>query len=256
MFVFDVPIMVFHDITSGVPANDQWRLSVSIQQFERRMRYLCAHGYSCISLIELLQSSGDEQASQRKRIALTFDDGYESFYNLAYPVLKQFNFTATVFLITDRIRESDHQGNGAEAHFLSWRQVKSLYDYGISFGSHTCTHPYLSQVSSAQVSRELVSSKEIIEERLGIMTRLLAYPYGDSNIEVQRMAKIAGYEAGFGIAGGRSSRFNMWRTQCHTNDTRLDLVLQLTRWPYYLRWFREETSMGRFARRVKRAVRR
>jgi peptidoglycan/xylan/chitin deacetylase (PgdA/CDA1 family) len=128
-----------------------------------------------------------------------------------------------------------------------------LHADGIAFGSHTCTHPHLSHLSSAQVRRELFSSKKYLKDRLGNRIQLLAYPHGDSNLEVQQLAKTAGYEAAFGCRRGKSGRFNIWRTTCRTNDTLVAFRLKLTRCPYYANSFREETNIGQFVRKIKHA---
>ena len=215
------------------------------------MRYLYEHGYHCFALMELLPSSRNGQAHRSKGIALTFDDGYESFYTLAYPILRRYGFTATVFLVTDQIGEQDnHEAEEADP-FLNWEQVKCLHADGITFGSHTCSHPRLSHLSNTQVRQELISSKKYLEDRLGSRIQLVAYPLGDSNLEVQQLAKTAGYEAAFGLRKGKSGRFNIWRRTCHTNDTLATFRLKLTRWPYYANSFREQTSIGKFIRKLK-----
>jgi len=256
MLIFDTPILVYHRIASDALAKDPWRLTVSVQRFERQMRYLYEHGYHCFALMELLQSLRDEQAHRRKRVVLTFDDGYESFYTLAYPILRRYAFTATVFLVTDRIGERNNHETEAADPFLNWKQVKSLHADGIAFGSHTCTHPHLSHLSSAQVRRELFSSKKYLEDILESRIQLLAYPHGDSNLEVQQIAKAAGYGAACGSRKGKSGRFNIWRTTCRTDDTLLGFVLKLTKWPYLANSFREETRIAQFIRKVRHAFNR
>jgi peptidoglycan/xylan/chitin deacetylase (PgdA/CDA1 family) len=253
--VIHLPVIAYHQISSDSKPKDPWRLTVPIKRFERQMRYLHEHGYRSVSLAELLNLSANGLPGRKKCVVITFDDGYENFLTLAYPILQRYKFTATVFLITDRIRERDGQKRGSDDHFLSWQQIMSLQKDGISFGSHTCTHFPLTRLSKMKVWHELVSSKECLEKRLGKKAQLLAYPYGDSNLEIQDMAKKAGYEAACGINRGRCNRFNLWRTQCHTNDSLLSFMVQLTQWPYYAKWFREESSIGQFLRKFKHQIR-
>jgi peptidoglycan/xylan/chitin deacetylase (PgdA/CDA1 family) len=252
--VFDVPILVYHRIDSNAVVKDPWRYTVSIQRFQHHMRYLYDQGYHSLSLKEVLQSSRNERAHRIKGVAITFDDGYESFYTLAFPILKRFGFKATVFVVTDRIGEGNNHKTEGQTPFLNWKQVISLYIDGIEFGSHTCSHPRLSQLSSAEVRRELFSSKECLEDKLGTQIQVLAYPYGDSNLEVQQIASEAGYEAAYGIRGGKRGRLNIWRNQCRTNDTLLDFQIKLTKWPHYANLAREETSIGQFVRKVKHSI--
>jgi len=251
-----IPIITYHQIVSQKRPKDPWHLTVSVRQFERQIRYLHERGYQCVSLTEILKSSRNGQPHRRKSVILTFDDGYENFFTLAYPILSRYGFTATVFLITDCIGKRSDRKYETGAPFLSWDQVKSLHKDGISFGSHTCTHPDLPLLSETQVWHELVSSKECLENKLAARSQFLAYPHGHSNREVQHKAEAAGYEAACGISRGRSSRFNLWRTLCHTEDTLPRFVFQLTKWPYYARYFREETAVGQFIRTVKHGINR
>ncbi|MBM4401303.1 MAG: polysaccharide deacetylase family protein [Crenarchaeota archaeon] len=81
---------------------------------------------------------------------------------------------------------------------LTWEQIQTLYKQGISFGSHTCTHPRLSRLSQDQSWHELIASKECLETRLNKEIPLIGYPHGDFNSAVQRMAMAAGYKAACG----------------------------------------------------------
>jgi len=103
MGLFNFPIIAYHQITPGVPARDPWKLNLSVQKFERQMHYLYEHRYRCISLMELLQLSSNRKRQRERSVALTFDDGYENFFTLAYPVLSRYGFTATVFAIPANI---------------------------------------------------------------------------------------------------------------------------------------------------------
>jgi hypothetical protein len=86
---------------------------------------------------------------------------------------------------------------------------------------------------------------------LGHDIELLAYPHGDSNSQVQRIAVSAGYRMAFGVARGKSGRFNIWRRLCRRNDSLVTFILKLTRWYCYPGWLREETAVGQLLRRVK-----
>jgi peptidoglycan/xylan/chitin deacetylase (PgdA/CDA1 family) len=256
MNLTSIPIITYHQIVSNDRPEDPWNLTVSVRQFERQIRYIHERGYHCFSLTELLRSSGEDQPLRRKSVVLTFDDGYENFLSIAYPILRRYGFTAIVFLITDCVGKRSDRMFEKGVPFLSWDQVKSLHKDGISFGSHTCSHPDLAKLSETQVWHELVSSKECLEDRLGARVQLLAYPHGHSNREIQHKAEAAGYEAACGMSRGRRSRFNLWRTLCHTKDTLNRFAFQLTKWPYYARWLREETVVGQFIRTVKHEINR
>jgi peptidoglycan/xylan/chitin deacetylase (PgdA/CDA1 family) len=91
------------------------------------------------------------------------------------------------------------------ANPLNWHKIKEMSKYGIEFGSHTISHPYLSNMSNDEIMYELVTSKKSIQEKLGIEVKSISYPFGSYNKEVMECAKISGYQ--FGIA----YEHNTWR---------------------------------------------
>jgi peptidoglycan/xylan/chitin deacetylase (PgdA/CDA1 family) len=139
---------------------------------------------------------------------------------------------------------------------LTWEQIDALQQDHICFGSHTCTHPHLPALPTEQIWQELTLSKRCLETKLGQEIPFLAYPYGESTLAIQRLAKTAGYMASFGVATGTGGRFNLWRTECHTNDTMQLFVYKLSRWHRVVTGlrttFRENTALGQFLHKIKR----
>jgi peptidoglycan/xylan/chitin deacetylase (PgdA/CDA1 family) len=110
-----------------------------------------------------------------KSVAITFDDGYRDFYTDAFPVMKQCGFTGTIFLATDRIQKRPVRIEGVD--YLTWQEVRELHAAGISFGSHTVTHPDLRSLGPEQIDYELSYSKETIEQEIGASVESFAYPF-------------------------------------------------------------------------------
>ena len=142
MYLTNIPILAYHQIIPTTALEAASRLAVSVDQFERQMRYLYDHSYRCLSLKEFLSLPGSFRPQHEKAFALTFDDGYEDFFSQAFPILQRYGFSATVFLVTDLVgaksKWEGEQGN----RLLTWSQIETLHNAGVSFGSHTCTHPY------------------------------------------------------------------------------------------------------------------
>jgi peptidoglycan/xylan/chitin deacetylase (PgdA/CDA1 family) len=121
---------------------------------------------------------------------ITFDDGYRDFYTNAFPILQKYHFPATVFLPTDFINDNRKIFKSKEC--LAWAEVRELHDKGISFGSHTLSHPELHRMSWERIRQELLDSKLRIEDELHVPVTSFCYPYAfpqeDHNF-VQRFKK-------------------------------------------------------------------
>jgi peptidoglycan/xylan/chitin deacetylase (PgdA/CDA1 family) len=142
-------------------------------------------------LIEILNWVGErwatlspKQTSDNARWLITFDDGYSSDYEIVFPLLQEYEMSATFFLITNQI---DQPG------YLTWKQVEEMHRYGMSFGSHSCQHQRMNNLSRADVLNEFSQSKIVIEDRLGTEVNLFSYPFGVCNSELNRIGLASGY---------------------------------------------------------------
>ena len=124
------------------------------------------------------------QETGQGQVALSFDDGHVSDYELVLPLLKAHQATATFFITPSFV---------GQAGYLSWSQVKQLHEAGMEIGSHSLTHPYSSTLSPDQLMTEMQQSKSQIEQHIGTEVKSFAYPYGDYSQRTHRAAKLAGY---------------------------------------------------------------
>ena len=127
---------------------------------------------SCIE--EALQSLSARQ-SAANCVVITFDDGFRDFYSAAYPILREFGFVATVFLVTGLINDERSQWKGSD--LMTWAEVRELQTLGIRFGSHTVSHPELETLEEKRIAWELGQSKLTLEDKLGAPVKSFAYPY-------------------------------------------------------------------------------
>lgn len=222
-----VPILMYHSVQSSDSSNapPYYRTVTSPQAFARQMAYLHASGYSTLGLDELQKRIQDGRNLDRC-VVITFDDGYGDFYVHAFPILASCNFSATVFLPTAHIGSSRRCFNGNPC--LTWSEIRELSRAGISFGSHTVTHPQLRYLPQQEVYHELCQSKETIEQELGKAIDSFAYPFAFPETDAAFRARLsvslemAGYENGvcttIGRAGAGRSRWFMKRLPVNSDD--------------------------------------
>jgi peptidoglycan/xylan/chitin deacetylase (PgdA/CDA1 family) len=179
---YTVPILMYHNISY-----ERGSFFVSPEIFARQMEYIKRNGYEVITLDDLVESIRNKKLLGRKKVVITFDDGYKDNFKYAYPVLKKFGFPATVFLVTDFI--------GNEKKFLSWEEVMLMSKGGVSFGAHTRAHFYLGSLNNEKTARdEIESSKKAIENKLGIPVDYFCYPSGAFNEKTKELVINAGYK--------------------------------------------------------------
>jgi peptidoglycan/xylan/chitin deacetylase (PgdA/CDA1 family) len=131
-----------------------------------------------VTLDALLSVALDEHA-----VAITFDDGFESFGRIAAPLLLAAGLPVTLFVVSDRVGgENDwNVGEGSiPTHpLLGWDALGQLVEAGVTIGAHTRTHPRLSRLSRRRLEDEILGSAERIEAEVGHRPRAFAYPFGD-----------------------------------------------------------------------------
>ncbi|NPV07521.1 MAG: polysaccharide deacetylase family protein [Anaerolineae bacterium] len=202
----DLPILMYHHV-GDVPAGaDSIRrgLTVSESNFRAQMAYLRDSGYEPVTLAALVQHLAVGAPLPERPVIITLDDGYRDAYDVAFPVLKEYGFVATLFLVTAPIDEGSHE-------FVTWDQVREMHSAGIEMGAHSYTHPDLRGQSTDYLVWQIVGSKEAIEERIEEPVRFLAYPSGAYDENVVRVVRSAGFWGAVTIESGcRHSEATLW----------------------------------------------
>ncbi len=180
-----IPILTYHSV-----AETNSIITISPKMFKRQMSFLRNNGYKSLTLTELINVLQKKEALLEKTFVITFDDGYQDIYTEAFPIMEEFGFKGTVFLITDYIiKERRQLGNSSaddRESYLSWIEIKEMNKYGIEFGAHTVTHPDLTNIPFYQADREIRDSKIEIENKLGVEVSCFAYPYGKYNASIKK----------------------------------------------------------------------
>ncbi|MCL4534774.1 MAG: polysaccharide deacetylase family protein [Bacteroidetes bacterium] len=183
-----VPILMYHYIRVNPDPTDMagFNLSVTPKNFEAQVDYLTRNGYHTVSFEQLVAYFKAKQPLPPKPIILTFDDGYRDFYTNAYPVLKKYGQTATVFIITDWV---------GRPQYLTSQEIVEMAANGIDFGGHTARHTDMRSMDETLAITEVIASKRALDTMLGKKTIAFAYPSGSYSDWAISLLKAAGYQA-------------------------------------------------------------
>lgn len=191
-----IPVLMYHSIK-----NDKTNpLVVEPELFKDQMKYLKDNGYTTLSMNELFNFMRYNKAVPKKSVVITFDDGYEDIYINAYPILKHYDFKATIFIITDLCRQG--------GLYIKVPQLKEMINNGIEIGSHTLDHSKLNKLTYDEQLYNFKQSKKFIDDNLGINCIYLSYPYGKYNKGSINALKEAGYVMAFTTKGKWSYKSN------------------------------------------------
>lgn len=190
----NIPILMYHSICADdQPVDSEFVVQQSV--FDAQLSYIACHGYSTPSPAALLSRSTHDHA---RELLITFDDGYMDNYELAFPTLQKYGFTALIFLVADFSRRTnwwDRAKGMGEKALMTEHELVEMRKGGIEFGSHTMHHRSLPSLSDAELQEELHQSRAVLEEHLGSPVLWFAYPYGDVDARTKCAVREAGYKA-------------------------------------------------------------
>jgi peptidoglycan/xylan/chitin deacetylase (PgdA/CDA1 family) len=174
------------------------RLTVSALTFERQMGFFKRHHYNVLPLEELAVFIKEKKRIPPNAVVITFDDGYKDNYIYAFPILKKYNFPATIFIIVNEVGRAQNDR-------LSWDEIKEMQKSGIiTIGSHCLDHKTLTDIKSEEeLKRQIFVSKEILEEKLKEKVNTFCYIRGSFNPRVRQTVIDAGYKAGVATSPGK-----------------------------------------------------
>lgn len=223
-------VLCYHAVSEG------WEhgLAIPAQTLERQVRLLLRRGFRPASL--------EEAATGAPRLLhLTFDDAYVSVGE-ALPTLERLGVRTTLFVCSGYAEDgrpldvpelaADAAAFPEELATMAWDELAEWAGRGVEIGSHTVSHPHLTQLADAELDRELRDSRERIEERLARRCAYLAYPYGDDDARVHDAARRAGYEGAFALPGREQpvDPFALPRVGIYRKDTLPRMTAKTTAW--------------------------
>ena len=191
---------------------------IKTADFEAQMKALKDKGITVISLQDYLAWRRGEKSIPPRCAVITFDDGWKSQYEVAWPILKKYGYPVTLFIYTEGVRGGSLGGGEA----ITWEQLADMRDNGVDIQAHSATHQDLREghmvtlvqpgakrtrkkLTGAEydewLQNEVVGCKQLLEQRLAIKVNCYAVPFGNYNDHVKEMARNAGYEAMFTVYG-------------------------------------------------------
>ncbi len=234
-FDYDIPILAYHKVDTRWELGETW---VTPKQFENHIKYLSENGYQSLKCSQLL-----EPLPNSPIVVITFDDAYQNFYQYAFPILEKYNFSSTVFVISDYIGKANRWDAvlaGRYFNHLNITQLKELASNElVEFGSHSVNHYDLTTLSEEKIYYELMHSKKFLEDILQYEITSFSYPFGRYNEQIERFVEDCNYKMAFTLVKGKGeSLFNLRRRALYRTDTLMSLRIKVreagfSQWNWY-----------------------
>lgn len=224
--MYELPILLYHRVVMSRREGGKQNIYVTVKQLRKQFEYLRNNDYKTITFKELknINPITIESGNLYKKIILTFDDGYEDNYNLLFPLLKEFGFTAVIFLVTGFSKNEWDIKNGEKSFpLLNNSQIKEMDDYGIEFGGHTQNHVDLLKTLPDIQFNEINGCKKDIEKIIEKPVISFSYPFGAISNNIKEKTKMAGYRYGISTNTGprkiNDDLFQIRRIEISKNTT-------------------------------------
>ena len=222
---------MYHSISEhvGNEKHNKWR--VKPQDFEKQMNWFYKNNWKSFTISEL--SKLDE--IPEKSFVITFDDGYEDNYLNAFPILKKYNFKATIYLVPNqKTNYWEEKNTSVLSNLLNEKQILEMQNSGlIEFGSHTLSHVNLSTINDEQLLNELKKSKEEVEKITNQECEAFAYPYGKFDDKIVQAVKNVGYKNATVVKRGLFEQnddiFTIKRVGILGTESFVDFLLKVSR---------------------------
>ncbi|KMY30352.1 chitin deacetylase [Lysinibacillus xylanilyticus] len=246
-----IPVLMYHHLETNVNNNTV----ISPENFENQIKTLKENGYNSITTQDLYDYLNGKTELPKNPVLITFDDGYLSNFEKAYPILKKYKMHAEIFVITSHILETNEKNVYTnEIPKMNWDQLKEMKDY-ITIQSHTWNSHYKLQSFSGgmkgaiygrsyingkletqaeyeeRVKKDFNLSRKIIKEKLGYEPIALSYPFGTNSEDAMKLAKDVGFKMAFviknkGVTMG-DNVYALSRITVNGNETGAELIKKL-----------------------------
>jgi peptidoglycan/xylan/chitin deacetylase (PgdA/CDA1 family) len=212
-----IPILMYHRVVPTISEPDPFGNCISLHSFKSHLRWLSRLGYASVSLDAIAALAADPEhrvALPKRAVAITFDDGYRDNHDYAMPALAAHGFTATIFLVSGAIggdNEFDRANTPERVPMLTAGQIQKMHRAGLTFGSHTHSHPNLEELPCESAAGEITTSREEIEAVVQARVHHFSYPYTRVNSYLENQVREAGYHSACAGVGTPFKQFRLSR---------------------------------------------
>jgi peptidoglycan/xylan/chitin deacetylase (PgdA/CDA1 family) len=189
-----VPILLYHSISNS-PSSYAREFSVSPVAFHQQLDRIASARVSPLRVSQLVDALAGREPLPERPLAITFDDGYADFAEVALDALTERTLSATLYVTTGFLtgRPELAVQRPFDDPMLSWSQLGGIAARGVEIGAHSHSHPELDTLPERECRREIAVSKELLETELGMPVKSLAYPHGYSSARVRELVRDTGY---------------------------------------------------------------
>lgn len=191
-----VPILMYHKVGLPVELRADTFLNVSADSFRRQLRAMAHLGYRAQTFGAVVHAISHGHALPSRTFCITFDDGYQCIGDVAAPILAEFGFPATVFVVADHVGGRnlwDQQEGRPVLPLLDWDALRQLQTQGWELAGHTLSHPHLDALDDGRAYTEILQGGQTIYQQTGVRPTTFCYPFGHFNLRTPGLVLAAGF---------------------------------------------------------------
>jgi len=219
-----IPILMYHSIN-----DDNNPLSVSKLNFEKQMFFLSKNKFDTIKFEDLDYNIG------KKKIIITFDDGYKNLIDNALPILKKYNFTAVCFFVSNHIGQynfwDENKKNFSKLNLMNLDDIKYWLNNKMLIGSHTSDHFNLKKINLDEKLNQISQPKLFFKKNFQIEIDYFSYPFGQyDNDSLNIVKKYYKYAVTTKRSRYKENKFNTFelpRVSVNKNDGMFKFFLKI-----------------------------
>lgn len=186
-----IPALTYHSIDESGSL-----ISFPTEFFRAQVSWLAENGYRSLTASQAAAALAGKEELASPGVVLTFDDGFRSVRDTAYPILAEYGFVATIFVTSGYVGKPcgwDRAPQAPGMELMSWEEIRFLARQGWEIGGHTLSHAHLTRLGAAELKREITAGRRILQEEVGCEVSSFAYPFGEFDQRCAQLAREAGF---------------------------------------------------------------